>query len=119
MPAIPCDFIVLDSLRRANESRIPHIPVAAGLNILFALFYQPFHRFAGLSAWFFAQCLKDLFKSADMALSLFEMTRKGFLQLRGIGRLRHFWQGLEQLRFRAVEIAKFVQVKVAQCFECW
>ena len=69
---------MLDSLRCANESRIPHIPVAAGLNILFALFYQPFHRFAGLSAWFFAQCLKDLFKSADMALSLFEMTPKAF-----------------------------------------
>jgi hypothetical protein len=33
--------------------------------------------------------VKDLSKKAEMTLSLFEMTRKGFLQLRGIGRLGH------------------------------
>ena len=34
--------------------------------------------------------VRNLFKKAEMTLSLFELTRKGFLQLRGIGRLRHF-----------------------------
>jgi hypothetical protein len=52
--------------------------------------------------------VKDLFKKADMTLSLFEMTRKGFLTLRGIGRLRHFGEASSNCVSELSEIAQFI-----------
>ncbi len=47
-----------------------------------------------------------------MTFGLFEMLLESLGKFRRVGGLGHFWQGLDQLRFRAVEVFELFDVNV-------
>ena len=61
-------FVMFYSLRRANESSIPNLLITSCLYVIFALFDQTFHGFAGLPTRFLAQRFQNFLESGHMTL---------------------------------------------------
>ena len=115
--AVPGNLVVLDALRRADESGVAHGVLGVFVDHVAAFFDEALHGLALVAGKGQAEIFADFFEALDMALGLFEVLLEAGFQVFVRGGLRHFWQGFHELRFGAVEVFEFLVEKVCERFE--
>src|ERR1700693_5793508 len=107
-------FVMFHALRRRNQPGIQFFRLGIFFNHLRAFADQPFHALALFALRTFSQRLENLFQTFHVPLGLFQVLFKSRAQFLRRRRLRHLWQRLQQLIFRAIQILQFFHVKVFQ-----
>lgn len=115
--AVARNFIVLDTLRRANQSSVPDRVFGLFANQISTFRNEPIHGFAFVSGEFHFELFSDLFEAFEVPFRLLQMLFEAADQVL-VGRRRgHLWQGFQKLRLRAVEVLEFMVQEVGESIE--
>ena len=110
--AVAGDFVMLDALRRADETGIANALFRIFIDQLRALFYQAFHGFACVPGELFAKLLADLRESLDVPFGLLEVFFEAGFEFWICRGFRHLRERFDELVFSAVEVFEFVKEEI-------
>ena len=112
--AVAGDSVMLDALRRADETGIANALFRIFIDQLRALFDQAFHGFACMPGEPFAKLLADLREPLDVPFGLLEVFFEADFELRIRRGFRHLRERFDELVFSAVEVFEFVKEEIFQ-----
>jgi len=115
--AVAGDLVMLHPLRAGDQAGVDHRRLPLHLGHLRALLEQALHPLAGMSLGALVEVLEDLLEAADMLLGLPQMIVEPLPQVRGMGRLGHLRQRLDDLRLGGVEVLELFEVEILEGFE--
>ena len=105
--AVAGDFVVFDFLRGADEGGVANRRRGVFFDLFFAFGDEALHRLTRFALGRRIEEFHGAFEAGDVFVGLIEMLLEAGFQGFVGGGLRHFGEGLGELRFGVVEIAKF------------
>src|SRR6185312_2598694 len=108
------DFVMLDRLRRGEQTGVERLAPPVFGHDLLALIENAFNRVAGLSSRRHVEQPENLLQTINLTFSLIMMLFKSGAQLVGVGGLRHLRQRLQNLLFSEVDVLERIEEEIVE-----